>query len=269
MADISDVERAIVDAVTSILYPTGFPQPSIIGSLCRIYRGWPNAATLNADLSAGTVNVTIGTDNASGRTTTRFLPQWRTISGEPGTTVTTSGRMITIAGCPASGDVVGLIIDGTPYAYRILTGDSPSLVASNLKQSIQAKRIASVQGNVITIPDAVTILARVVCDNVAYFEGRRQEKDLRIIFWCPTPIVRDTVTAVVDASFSQIEFLPLPDSTQARIVYRNTESYDQAQNALLYRRDLVYLVEYPTITAAKHASMLFGSVDLNSNITYG
>jgi hypothetical protein len=36
-----------------------------------------------------------------------------------------------------------------------------------------------------------------------------------------------------------------------------------------YRRDLIYTVEYPTITTAQQPSMLFGASDLNSNITYG
>ena len=78
MADISDVEQAMASAATSILYPAGSSQSSIIGVLCRVYRGWPNPATLNTDLAAGMVNVTIITDNDSGRTTTRYLPEWHT-----------------------------------------------------------------------------------------------------------------------------------------------------------------------------------------------
>ena len=140
MADISDVEQAIADAVTSILYPAGASQSSVVGALCRVYRGWPNSATLNADLASGAVNVTVGADNASGRTTTRYLPRWRTTSAQPGAAVTTTGQKIVIAGGPLIGDVVGAIIDGIPYAYRIQAGDSPDLIASNLGQLIQAHR---------------------------------------------------------------------------------------------------------------------------------
>jgi hypothetical protein len=268
MADISDVEQAVTDVVTSILYPGGTSQSSIIGALCRVYRGWPNSATLNADLNAGVINVTIGTDNDSGRTTTRYLPTWQTISLQPGTKARATDQSIAISGIPAVGDVVGAIIDGVPYAYRIQTCDPPELVASNLGQLIQAKRMARVEGARITIPGAVSLTVRVVCDSPACFESRRQEKDLRIVCWCPTPSVRDAVTAAIDAAINQIGFLLLPDAAQARIVYRNTASYDQAQNALLYRRDLVYTVEYPTITTIQQPSMLFGASDLNSNITY-
>ena len=110
---------------------------------------------------------------------------------------------------------------------------------------------------------------RVVCDSSASVESRRQEKDLRVICWCSTPFVRDAVATAIDAAIDQIQFLALPDSTQARIVYRGTSSYDQSQNALLYRRDLVYTVEYPTITTIRQPSMLFGASDLNTNVTYG
>jgi hypothetical protein len=269
MADISDVEQAVADAVTAILYPAGSSRSGIVGVLCRVYRGWPNSATLNADLSAGAVNVTIGADNDSGRTTTRYLPRWQIISTQPGATASVTGQVVTVSGNPAVGDVVGVLIDGVPFAYRIQAGDSPDLVASNLEQLIQVTRLSSLQGPNITVPGAASISVRVVCDSAASFESRRQEKDLRIICWCPTPQVRDAIAAAIDAAINHMDFLPLPDASRARIVYRNTASYDQAQNALLYRRDLVYTVEYPVITISQQPSMLFGASDLNSNITYG
>jgi hypothetical protein len=269
MADISDVEQAVANTVTAILYPAGSSQSSIIGVLCRIYRGWPNSATLNADLSASVVNITVVTDNDSGRTTTRYLPEWQTKSLQPGVEASASGQTITIFGSPTVGDVVGALIDGTAYAYRIQSGDSADLVASNLNQLIQVDRPTTVQGPTITTAGAGLIEVRVVCDNATSFESRRQEKDLRIICWCPSPQIRDAAAAAIDSAIDQISFLPLPDGTSARFVYRNTTSYDQAQNALLYRRDLVYTVEYPTVTVVQQPAMLFGASDLNSNITYG
>jgi hypothetical protein len=268
MADISDVEQAVADTVISILYPTGLTQTSIVGVLCRVYRGWPNAATLNADLNAGAVNVTVVTDNDSGRTTTRYLPEWQVISKLPSAVLQTTGQTIIISGDPADGDVVGAMIDGVAFAYRVQPGDTPGLVASNLNHLIQTHRPTSVQGPAIKVPGAGSIIVRVVCDNATAFESRRQEKDLRVICWCPSPPVRDTVAGAIDAAIDQMAFLRIPDTTNARIIYRNTTSYDQAQNALLYRRDLVYNVEYPTISTVQQPSMLFGSSGLNGNITY-
>ena len=75
--------------------------------------------------------------------------------------------------------------------------------------------------------------------------------------------------SAVDAALNALNFLGLPNDTKARIVYRNTSSYDQAQNALLYRRDLVYTIEYPTVTTVQQPSMLYGASDINGSIIYG
>ena len=269
MADIADIEQAVVDTVTSILYPAGPVQASIIGALCRIYRGWPNSATLNSDLSSGSVNVTVVSDNESGRTTTRYLPEWRSSRMLPGVTASVTGQLIAISGNPSVGDVVGVLIDGAAYAYRVVAGDTPSLVAANLNQLVQATRAGVAQGPTISVPGAGSIVVRTVCDASTSFESRRQEKDLRIICWCPTPPIRDSVTAAIDLALDGMSFLALPDDISARIVYRNTASYDQSQNALLYRRDLLYTVEYPTVTIVQQPSMLFGASEINGNITYG
>lgn len=269
MADISDVEQSIADTVTGILYPGGNAQSSIVGAQCRIYRGWPSAPTLNTDLTAGTVNVTVVSDNNSGKTTTRYLPAWKTKVTMPGTVATVAGQNISITGNPTMGDVVGALIDNSAVTYKVQAGDSPSQIASNLKQQIQATRFASVQGSTITVPGAASIIVRAVCDGSSTFESRRQEKDVRIVCWCPTPLIRDAVAAAIDSGLEQVQFLPLPDGTDARIIYRTTVSYDQAQNALLYRRDLVYVAEYPTVTTVHQPSMLFGAADINGTFTFG
>jgi hypothetical protein len=269
MADISDVEEAMSDALTSVLYPGGTSQSSIVGMLCRVYRGWPNAPTLNADLTDGVVNITVVTDNNSGATTTRYLPEWHTAWVSPGVTAGTDGQTISISGSPIVGDLVGILIDRSTYTYRIKEGDTPDQIAANIALAIKSIRPAINHGRSITVPDATGIAVRVVCDNRSTFESRRQEKNVRVICWCPSPLVRDSVAAAIDHALDQVDFLPLSDDTQARVVYRNTESYDQAQNALLYRRDLVYAIEYPSVIILQLPSMLFGASDTNGNILYG
>jgi hypothetical protein len=269
MADISDVEQAVADAITASLYPGGSTQSSIVGSLYRVYRGWPNTATLNMDLTAGAVNVSVVTDNDSGKTTTRYLPDWEYAPLQPGTTATATSSSITVDGTPIVGDVIGALVDGYAYTYRIQSGDSTGLVAANLAQLIENHRIALVHDATIDLPGARSIVARTVRDCPTFFENRRQEKDVRIICWCPSPVVRDAVAATIDAALNQINFLPLADNTTARIVYRNTANYDQAQNALLYRRDLIYTAEYPTVTKLEQPLMIFGAAAVNGNITFG
>jgi len=181
MADISDVEQALVDSVISLLYPAGSSQSSIVGVTCRIYRGWPNAATLSSDLGAGVVNVTVVPDNESGKTATRYLPEWQYRMVAPSLTATVFDKTILIGGIAMGGNVVGALINGFAYTCRINPGDTPNLVAANLGAVIQANFMATVSGSSINIPAATGIQARVVCDSQAFYEGRRQEKDIRII----------------------------------------------------------------------------------------
>jgi hypothetical protein len=269
MADISDVELAFVEFITTILYPRGLSQGSIIGSQCRIYRGWPNSTSLNSDLGGSVVNITVVSDNDSGRTTTRYLLEEEAISGAPGVVVAASGNSVFISGQPEYGDAVGLLIDGIPFEFHASDGDTVELVAGALGQLIRGSRPCIVQGATITIPDAHTIRSRAVCSASTSYESRRQEKDIRVVFWCPAPSIRDSVAAAVDSALSPLNFLPLADGTAARIVYKGTSSYDQAQNALLYRRDVIFTSEYSTIVNVRSPVLIFNNAAFNDNTNFG
>ena len=93
-------------------------------------------------------------------------------------------------------------------------------------------------------------------------ELRRQAQDFRVVCWCPTPVVRDQVASIVDTALAAANFLNMPDGTGARLRFAGTTVFDQAQNALLYRRDLIYSVEYATTMSAAQAAMIFGDLQL-------
>lgn len=269
MADISDVEQTIAGSITAIVYPQGSSQGSIAGVTCRIYRGWPNSATLNSDLGSGVVNITITSDNDCGKTTTRYLQEWQYELVAPTLTASISGQSITVAGSANVGVVIGALINGYAFVYRIIAGDTPELVAANLCAVIQGSMVATVSGNDITVPGATSIIVRTVNDSTGSYEGRRQEKDVRIAFWCSAPAIRDSLAAAVDLALSQDAFVLLPDNSSARMQYKASSTFDQSQNALLYRRDLLYCVEYPTIITVDLPTMLFGAAAINGQITYG
>jgi hypothetical protein len=269
MADISDIEQALADEIIGLVYPLGPTQASIIGVTCRIYRGWPNSATLNSDLAAGIANITVVSDNEPGTVTTRYLREWQYNSVIPGVMAEVAGQTILIGGSPRVGDVVGALVDGLAYVYRVSAGDTQYLVAANLCTAMQTNRIATAHGPCINLPGAAAIIVRTVCDNSAFYEGRRQEKDVRAICWCSAPAVRDSLSSAIDLYVAQTPFLRLTDTTLARVRYRNTTTSDQSQNALLYRRDLIYTIEYPTVISVSLPSMLFGAAAINSQITFG
>lgn len=234
--------------------------PAASGPDCRIYRGWPNAASLDADLRAGLINVTIFPASGSGRVTTRYLEPWTASPVTPALTASVSGQSVTFAGTAGAGQIAGLRIDQATYAYRTQAGDTPASVAANLATQARANTIVQLSLATLTIPGAGQLAARVVADAQASQEVRRQSQTFRVTSWCPTPATRDAAAIAIDQSFAALTFLTLADRTEARIQYAGTLVFDQSQDALLYRRDLLYAIEYPTILSAQQPSMLWGEL---------
>jgi hypothetical protein len=267
MADASDVETALVALSSSALYPNGINQQSIPGPDCRIYRGWPNSAALDADLAAGRINITIFPILGHARTTTRFTQIQSGSSVSPTLTASVSGSAVTFGGIAAPGQVAGLLVGGPSgqrHAYRTRVGDNPALVAANLAALARATTIVQLSGTTLTIPGSGTLIARVVTDGSVQQEIRRQEQDFRVTCWCPTPTSRDAAAIAIDLALAQLTFITLADGSMGRLTYSGTTVFDRSEDALLYRRDLLYCVEYPTVINASLPAMLFGGLLLNT-----
>jgi hypothetical protein len=259
MADQSDVETALVALIAGILYPQGPNAPSILGRVCRVYRGWPHGAALDADLAQGIVNVTLFPDIRHERITTRYPAEFQiTTQNVPTLTVATTPTTATIGGSPGGGQLVGLLVDEIAVVHRAAASDSPALVASILAADLAASRLALISGAAITLPGARRIVGRVVADQLAQSETRRQRQGFRVTLWCADPATRDEAASAIDAALSAVDFVALPDGTSGRLLFRNSVAMDQAENAALFRRDLLYTVDYATTVSAALPSMIFG-----------
>ncbi len=262
MADQSDVEATLASLVTSTLYPQGPNAPSVLGSLCRIFRGWPNAAALDADLAAGRINVTITPDPCHYRITTRYIdPPAFLAPIAPTLAITVAGQTATITttgttGAVAPGQLAGLLVDNAAYVHRTEAGDTPALVAGILASYIRTARIVQLSGASLTIPGTGLIIPRVVADQQATLETRRQVQGFRVACWCPDPTTRDAAASLLDGTLSQSPFISLPDTSQARLRLSGTTTFDQSQNANLYRRDLLFAVEYATTVTETLPSLI-------------
>jgi hypothetical protein len=177
---------------------------------------------------------------------------------------TIANDSITFNGTVTSGMAIGLRVDNKTYTYRPLATDTLDQVAAILAAQVQQDRIALLAGATVSIPGATTLVARAISDGVCFQEVRRQERQIRIIFWCSTPTLRDIAASVVDSGLATQHFIILGDGSSARILYEGTHVFDQSQNALLYRRDLLYLIEYPTMRAVTLPGMLFGELGINA-----
>jgi hypothetical protein len=264
MADQSDVENALVAVLTNALYPNGASGTATLGVTTRIYRGWPTASALDADLSAGTVNVTVYSVEGSARNTTRWPYAWRATPAAPTLTTSVSGQSATFAGAAGAGQLAGLLVDNKTYVHRTANGDTPALVAALLGAAVGADLPVVVNGATVTVPDAWRLVARSAADAQASLEVRRQDQGFRITCWCPTPALRDATAAAVDLALSVSRFIALADGNTGWIRWSGTSSQDKSQNANLYRRDLTYSVDYPTNQLQAQPSMLFGDLVLGA-----
>jgi hypothetical protein len=268
MADQSDVENALVAAITATLYPNSAAEASIICTgrvTIRVYRGWPVSAALQDDLANGVVNVSVF-PNGEPRDTTRYPTAWTvTTATIPTLTVAVANSTVAFAGTTAAGQMAGIALDGATYVYLVQTGDTTALVAAALAaQIIAAGQIVQIAGATLTIPAASRLFARVEQSQSAFRETRRQKQSFRVSCWCPDPILRDQVAAAIDATMANTTFLTLADGTAARITLAGGATIDQSENATLYRRDLIYAADYATTLTAAQPAMVFGTGTLSS-----
>jgi hypothetical protein len=248
MADLSDVEDALVALVSGVLYPNGTSQPSIVGAACKIYRGWPTQAELDAYLASKQLTVTVYPRPGTERNTTRFPRDWQPlVAPAPTLTATVVGNVVTLGGVVTPGNYVTVIVgDGIAYSYAALPDQTFDDVAAALQAIIQGDFPAAAAGATLTITTGLSIVARVGAPGQAAMEIRRQLRQFQITFWCADPASRDQASGLVDPVLAATDFLTLADGFAGRLLYVGTASFDTAQAQRLYRRDLIYSVEYPT-----------------------
>ncbi len=245
MADIIDVQNELVAVAAQTLYPSGTGQPSLVIAPVKIYPGWPTAATLDADLPAGTCHVTVFPVPGMERNTTRYPQAWQdqTVTAQT-LTLTVSGQTVTVGGTVSTPQNVMLMVGGQPYVYPVQATDTLIGIATGLSSLVPG---ASNVGAVITLPaTAVIDAARVGTGGVSIREIRRQSRVVKLSVWAGTPALRDAIAIAIDSALAPMEFLTLADQFAARLIYHATGVVDDQQKAGLYRRDLDYLIEYAT-----------------------
>lgn len=270
MADSSDVEIALVTAIDTILYPTGKvgnPPPSILGVAARIERGWPDQVALDADLRAGYVNVSVFARQSTERSTTRYSTQREDGAVQATSyTLAAAGQVVTVGGAaPAiyTPQNLAVFVNGRFYVYQALTGQTPAQVAAALQALIVAAVAGTtVVGAAITLPASARIGAlRVGATGSASQEVGRSEQQFQIGLWCPTAALRDAAARAIDPALRGLNRITLSDGSIARITFHGGFGSDGGQKAILYRRDLIFTVEYASILLSTAAQMVAGEAD--------
>ena len=155
------------------------------------------------------------------------------------------------------------IVDNIGYAYPLKDTDTLNDIATGLEALIPN---AVAVDNVVTVPGAYSVIVRIsVCGMVAY-ESKRQEKLYYVTVWANTPELRETVGSAIDVSLGDIERADLPDGSAAAITYKGSQEDDHLQKSIIYRRDLIYTIEYPTLVSQKAFSIADIIINIDSPI---
>lgn len=264
MADLSEVETALLSIINNAVYPNGTSQPSVASVDVRIYRGWPISTQLDADLGAGKCHVSVYSQPNVERNTTRYRREQQVATAPVHTlTAAVSGNVITLGGTVAIPQNVVVLCSRQAFIYAVQANDDLASIAT----AVAALIAASFPGTASSGPDVTVagspgiIRARIASQGTIWTEQRRQERGLQIGCWCPTPALRDVLAPAIDLAFAQIDWLTMPDGGAARIRYERTVETDSAEKVQLFRRDLFYSVEYATATITNAYEV--GAVELS------
>jgi hypothetical protein len=263
MADLSDVEAALVAVISALVYPAGAGTASALNFPAKVFRGQPAGNMLLDDGRAGVADVSVFAVPDRAKNTTRWGVQTSITHGTPGISVNVAGNCATFSGVATAGDLAGVLVNQSAYVYATQPGDSAALVAAALGDAIRTNGICWVSDASLTVPGALSLIARTVAPAKELQEWSRQEQEFRISVWTGTPQMRDAACSLIGAGLAAIPFLELADGTGGRLRYSATKTIDDDQASSIYRRDLIYIVEYGTTVTATAPTVLFP--DLNWN----
>ena len=268
MADLCDVESALVDAVLAALYPNGPSERSAVGVAVKVFRGVPDSGMLTGMSGAAPALVSVAAVSGGTRNTTRWGVQSYESLGLPGITATDMGNSATYAGVALEGDLAGLLVEQQAFVYAAQKGDAASLVAAVLADAVRSFTICWLSGARVTVPAAGSVVARTAAAARCLEEYSRQEQDFAVGVWASSPQLRDAVCSCIGPPLAACAFLPLRDGTGGRLRYSATKLSDRDQASSVYRRELIYSVEYGTTWAVSRPAMLFGDACVNGQTIY-
>lgn len=263
MADLSDVSTALAQIVAAAIYPNGTSQPSVTGNPVRIYEGWPQASQLDFDMAGrklsadGTTTIETGlgpVPNVSifpmqGATAVTFQ-----VLNEPYVLVPPVHNLsaaivaptITVSGTPGLGEYVTIIAD----LRRIYSRNGATLTEILTALAADAAPDypgASSTATTVTLPGAQEIMVRIGASCTMGQTTHRQKQALMVTIWAPDPATRSRLSAPIDVAIKAQLRLTLPDTSQAIITYDRVMQSDNWETVAVYRRDLIYNVEYATL----------------------
>lgn len=278
MADISDIEAALVAAVAAGFglgddySPTTFGTSDLlVGStpvVLAVGRGFPVSGDLEPALKAGKAVITVYPEPNWSKPGVRFMGGSKTVATTPITINTSvSGAAVTFSGTGTPGQVVGIGWNHTGYALRLTASETASAIAAAFAAMISG---STVSGSTVTLPNDTHVFASVVGDSTSQEEIRRQSQCFRLTLWAHDHKVRDIVGSRLTSVMSEVRSLALSDGSLTGLpIYRGITVDDQTQKTGVWKRSERYEVEYPTVKTEIVPGILFLGLNTNVNLVYG
>lgn len=278
MADLSDVTAYLATAVATAVYPNGTSQPSVAAMDARIFEGWPIPDQLDRDMLGQMLSGTVVVSRPGGRVANVsvypmpgtgivvYQQQDLTYVITPvsyGMAVSVVGNVITVSGQPNAGEYLSLVVDGAHIYSQ--TGVSTSALLNNLLTlatpvydhngilvGTAAPLATDYPGAVatattLTVPFGHSLVVRQGGVATLGKVTHRQRQSVMVTVWSPTQAVRTTLAKAIDNAIKQVIKVAMPDTSQALIIYSRTNLSDERQATAIYRRDLIYDVDYATV----------------------
>ncbi|MCB8881702.1 hypothetical protein ACELLULO517_15750 [Acidisoma cellulosilytica] len=266
MADISDVQDALVTQITKVVYPNGPSLPSALPGKqgVKIYPGWPNSAGLNNDIAAGILNCSVFALPSHSKLTTRYPRDWHPAgpAAPLALAVAQTKTQTTFTGTPAVNQIIGIRCAKAVYSYAVATTDTLETIATAIASLVPG---ASADGATVTVPAAPDFLVRLGQMRLIEREIRRQQQMVAVTLWCTSPDTRNKLGSLIDGALADVDWLPLPDGTYGWLKYASTANDDVPTKDALWKRTLQYLIEYPTMQTQVAPPLLFEIIDRTAN----
>ncbi|WP_324021806.1 hypothetical protein GC090_20070 (plasmid) [Pantoea sp. JZ29] len=261
MASVGDVCLFIARRVENTIYPGGNRLPGIINAAVKIYPGWPVPGSLETDINAGGVHISVWPLPAERKINGALGRPWRILPKcEPPLQITVNDNVISVSGVSSALTHVRLKLDGKDSSFQFRPQTKAEEVVKILSGAFPHTFTV---GRSLYGLNAENISAAVTTAGIAVRELHRQVKDFQVTVWAPSPALRERIGSAIDGTLSEECHIDLNDGVPAQLLYLRQFDSDKAENWHVYRRDLFFSVNFATTQSMTAPEIINAVVSLN------
>lgn len=260
MADLSDITAYLAATAASAVYPNGTSSPSVAAMDVRIFEGWPVPDQLDRDMAGETpdnpplkraggpvANVSIFPMQGTGIGVYQILDKTYEITPPViNLTIAIANTVITVTNQPGPGEYLTLVLDDA-FVVSQTGATTPALLAAMATQAQGFGYAATSDATTLTVPFGHVMVMRQGGRAVMGKVTHRQRHSIMLTVWAPTQVARTAIAKAIDGVLKQTITVSMPDTSQAIFCYSRTNVSDVQQMQTVYRRDLIFDVEYATV----------------------